>query len=282
MTNETRARAEAKSFRESHGLGVQPLGDLVSLIEQSTGFDVSVLDAEDGEHGLTMRDPERNKIFIAVARSTKPMRQRSSLAHELAHVIIGDWQSEDLTKRSPEEIRADAFARHLLVPIEGIRQVLGQRDNVGEAELSLIVQRFLVSPALAAIALRDAGYIGKALASKWMHLTSPALAARFGWSDHYAALKQDSNRLRPPQKLLSRAVAGYVEGVVSTQGIATLRGLPVEQVEQELTDAGIVPTPHLARDAAMKEFPAVHGDLRELDSKDDLTEHSERPRKSSR
>lgn len=266
VNSENRASVQARSFRENHGLGVQPLGDLVALIEQSTCFDVTVLDAEDGEHGLTMRDPDRNKIFIAVARSTKPMRQRSSLAHELAHVIFGDWQGEDLAKRSPEEIRADAFARHLLIPIEGIRQVLGQRDKVGEAELSEIVQRFLVSPALAAIALRDAGYISQAVASKWMHLTSPALAARYGWSDHYAALQQDSNTPRSPQKLLSRAVAGYVEGVVSAQAIATLRGLRVEQVEQELVDSGIVPVLHSAVEAKMEDFPTVDIDLSDLNS----------------
>ncbi|WP_334123568.1 ImmA/IrrE family metallo-endopeptidase [Glutamicibacter sp.] len=261
MRSEERARNEAALFRKTHNLGVQPLGDLVALIEQSTGIDVAVLDTPDGEHGMAIRDPDRDKIFIAVARSTKPMRQRSSLAHELAHVIFEDWGSEDFTRRSAEEIRADAFARHLLIPVEGLRQILGEMENVGEAELSDVVQRFLVSPALASIALREAGYINSAVASKWMQMTTPALATRFGWSDQYAALQQDSNRPRSPQKLLSRAVAGYVEGVVSAQAIATLRGLPVTQVARELDDAGIVPTLHEATDIALDEYPSGQSGL---------------------
>lgn len=142
MNAELQARNLAQDFRTVNGLGLQPLGDLVALIEQTTGYDVAVVDAENGEHGLSMRDPARGSVFIAVARSTKPMRQRSSLAHELAHVLFEDWDGvASFASRTPVEIRADAFARHLLVPVEGIRQLLGDRAVVGEAGLSEVVQR---------------------------------------------------------------------------------------------------------------------------------------------
>lgn len=163
---EQQAQRAADEFRREHRLGVQPLGDLVALIEQTTGHDVAILDADPDEHGLIMRDPERNKVFIGVARSHKPMRQRSSLAHELAHLIFQDW-SDELGKRSPEEIRADAFARHLLVPQEGVKEFLGSTHDVSRQTLSDVVQRFLVSPAIAAIAMREAGYVPSGLASEW-------------------------------------------------------------------------------------------------------------------
>lgn len=90
LNAEHEGRAAAARFREEHNLGVLPLGDLVALIEQATGIDVAVLDTGPDEHGLTMRDPVRNVVFIGVARSRTPMRQRSTLAHELGHVLFED------------------------------------------------------------------------------------------------------------------------------------------------------------------------------------------------
>lgn len=238
---ERQAKAAAQKFRKEHRLGVQPLGDLIELIEQTTGHDVAILDASEGEHGLTMRDPARNAVYIGVARSQNPMRQRSTLAHELGHVIFNDWDQEsEYGHRSPEEIRADAFARHLLVPVVGIREFLGSQEAT-EADLSAVVQRFRVSPQVAAIAMHDAGCISKATKTDWLQLRTPQVATRYGWSDHYAALQDDSNRLRAPQRLLKRAIAGYVSGVVSAQTIATLRGTTTEVVIDELEAAGIAP-----------------------------------------
>lgn len=122
MSAEEEGRHAAAEFRRRHELGVQPLGDLAALIEQTTGHDVAILEAEPDEHGMTMFDPTFDVVFIAVAQTPHPMRQRSSLAHELAHAVFSDWtaeESKDLSARPAEEVRADAFARHFLLPREG-------------------------------------------------------------------------------------------------------------------------------------------------------------------
>ena len=261
---EQEAQQAATRFRQEHRLGAQPLGDLAALIEQTTGHDVAVLDADDGEHGLTMRDPRRGRAFIGIARSMNPMRQRSTLAHELAHIIFDDW-AEDLSEQSPVEIRANAFARHLLVPVHGVAELLGDTTNVSEATLSQVVQRFLVSPAIAAIVMREAGYINSSVSKQWIRVHTPQLATRFGWSDYYASLQSDSNRLRAPQGLLARAIAGFTEGVVSAQAIATLRGMPVEQVIAELSDAGIGPRVFDATEFDLDKLPTVEVDLSGLE-----------------
>jgi Zn-dependent peptidase ImmA (M78 family) len=95
VNTEAEGRTSAARFRQDHHLGVQPLGDLVAVIEQATGIDVAVLDVGPDEHGLTMRDPRRNAVFIGVARTRNPMRQRSTLAHELGHVLFEDWADND-------------------------------------------------------------------------------------------------------------------------------------------------------------------------------------------
>lgn len=263
-SSEHQAKAAADKFRHDHQLGIQPLGDLVALIEQTTGHEVAVLDAEPDEHGLTMYDPARHRAFIGVARTPHPMRQRSTLAHELAHLIFDD-QPDQLSERSPEERRADAFARHLLIPVEGVRGVLQEGSHDEEAALSDVVQRFLVSPAIAAIAMRDAGFIDPALATAWRSMGTRYLATRFGWSDFYATLQDDSRRLRAPQGLVSRAVAGYEAGVVSAEAIATLRGVPVETVREDLASIGITPRTIDATTFDVDELPDVEVDLTDLE-----------------
>jgi Zn-dependent peptidase ImmA (M78 family) len=256
-------------FRQEHHLGVQPLGDLLEVIDQATGIDVAVLDAGPDEHGLTMRDPARGTVFIGVARTRNPMRQRSTLAHELGHVLFEDWVdslSGDWSNRSPEEIRADAFARHLLVPLEGLREFIGARSSIGLSTVSAVVQRFLVSPQIAVIALRQEGYIDEAIKQEWMSLSAPQLAARFGWTDQYQVLQASSDRRRAPQRLLARAIVGYAEGVLSAQAIATLRGISLESLMEELREAGVTPVERPIAWAEPAELPDVHVDLAALDA----------------
>ena len=71
-------------------------------------------------------------------------------------------------------------------------------------------------------------------------LTAPQLAARFGWSDQYQALQGDSDQRRAPQRLLARAITGYTEGVLPVQAIATLRGMSLPAVADELYEAGVL------------------------------------------
>ncbi|TLG09039.1 ImmA/IrrE family metallo-endopeptidase [Nocardia cyriacigeorgica] len=269
MNNETEGRDAAALFRREHRLGVQPLGDLVAIIEQATAIDVAVLDVGPDEHGLTVRDPVRDAIFIGVARTRNPMRQRSTLAHELGHVVFQDWadgHSGNWSDRSPVEIRADAFARHLLIPVEGVHEFLGDdRKPVAQSTLSEVVQRFLVSPAIAAIALRQAGYIDEATKHEWMTLTAPQLAVRYGWSDQYRALQADSDQRRAPQRLLARAIRAYEEDVLSAQAIATLRGITLEDAHKELREAGVEPVQRATPWADAADLPDADVDLSALD-----------------
>jgi Zn-dependent peptidase ImmA (M78 family) len=247
---------------------VQPLGDLFELIEQATGIDVAVLDVGPDEHGLTMRDPARGTVFIGVARTRNPMRQRSTLAHELGHVLFKDWVDSDTgdwSDRSPAEIRADAFARHLLVPIDGLREFIRPQLPVGLSTLSAVVQRYLVSPQIAAIAMHQAGCIDDALKQEWRTRSAPQLAARFGWADQYHLLQANSDRRRAPQRLLARAITGYVEGVLPAQAIATLRGITLTAAVDELEEAGVTPVERPIAWADPADLPDVHVDLAALD-----------------
>lgn len=285
LNTELEGLAAAAQFRREHRLGIQPLGDLVAVIEQATKIDVAVLDVGPDEHGLTMRDPARDAVVIGVARTRNPMRQRSTLAHELAHVLFADWAdsgASNWSERTPAEIRADAFARHLLAPVEGVREFLGAQGSATESMLSAIVQRFLVSPAIAAIALHQAEYIDVSTKHAWMQLSAPQLAARFGWIDQYKALQADSDRRRAPQRLLARAIKGYTEGVLSAQAIATLRGVSLSEAESDLREAGVVPIERPVAWADATELPDVHIDLAALDLELEIADDGPHTAESSR
>ena len=281
---EAEGRTAAEKFRKEHRLGSQPLGDLVALIEQSAGVDVAVLNAGPDEHGLTMRDPHRDTVFIGVARTRHPMRQRSTLAHELAHVLFGDWVDNtacDWSAPSPTESRANAFARHLLLPVDGLKAFLGDVHEINLATLSSVVQRFLVSPQIAAITFELAGYVDADTKREWMSVTAPQLAVRFGWGDQYRALQTDTDRRRAPQRLLARAIRGYAEGVVSAQTVATLQGITASQVATELREAGIYAAQQSVTWADPGELPDVQVDLSALDdafgTADELLETASEP-----
>jgi len=191
------------------------------------------------------------------------MRQRSTLAHELGHVVFGDWADNtacDWSVPSPAESRANVFARHLLLPLEGLRAFLADMRVVNLATLSAVVQRFLVSPQIAAIALEQAGRIDADTKGEWMSITAPQLAVRFGWSDQYQALQADADQRRAPQRLLARAILGYAEGVVSAQTIATLRGTTPDSAAAELREAGIFPTRHPVSWADPGDLPEAQGE----------------------
>ncbi|MEU4215372.1 hypothetical protein [Actinoplanes sp. NPDC026623] len=84
---------------------------------------------------------------------------------------------------------------------------------------------------------------------------------RFGWSDQYQALQVDADRRRAPQRLLTRAIRGYIDGVVSAQTIATLRGIAPDTAAAELREAGIFPARHPVSWADPAELPEVQVDL---------------------
>lgn len=267
-------RKAAERFRKAHGLGTNPLGDLVTLVEQTTEADVAIVEAGPDEHGLTMRHDRNGSIFIAVASTANAMRQRSTLAHELAHVLFEDWsETEEYTARPPSEVRADSFARHLLIPGEGIKKFVQSHGwNCTEAELSKIVQWFLVSPMMAAIALEHHGYIDEVTKERWKRVSTRQLATRYGWMDQYKSLQSESQRSRAPQRLLARAVTGYEEGLISAQQIANIRGISEAEVLKEFDEIGLTPQVDDVDWLSAEDLPEVQVDLSDLDDAPDWDE----------
>jgi Zn-dependent peptidase ImmA (M78 family) len=211
---------------------------MFELVHATRGIDVISISVSDSEHGLSMADPATGRVVIAVATTPHPMRQRSSIAHELGHVLAGDLDRADPLvpgERSPEEVRADAFARHLLLPLRAVRMRLPSgHDQVSLSHLSELVQEFEVSPQLAAIQLRSIKVIDSEACSQWSAHSAAKLATTFGWGSQYRSLAADSSAPRAPQALMARAVEGYQRGFLGLSELASWYGQPPDDLEQEL------------------------------------------------
>lgn len=237
ISNEQQAIRLAQTFRKDHDLGISPIRDVFEMVHATTGVDVFSIDAAEEEHGLTMLDPRTRRRVIVVATTPHPMRQRSSVAHELGHLLRGDLETTEPTcpgERCPAEICADAFARHLLLPLDAVRTRLSETEEASLAELSDLVQEYEVSPAIAAIQLRTAALITEETCLDWMRRSSRHLALRFGWLSRYDSLADASRRPRAPQTLMKRAVAGYKDGVLGIAELAAWYGVSEHDLRAEL------------------------------------------------
>lgn len=243
---EFEGRSRAERYRQDNDLGTGPLGDLVALIDDLEDIDVALIpDVNGNAHGISMCDPVTETVIIAAACTQHPMRQRSTIAHELGHVLFQDHSDPSVAgwdARSAAEMRADAFARHLLAPVAGLDKALQRSDRaVGEETLSMLVQRFLASPQMIAIQLANEHHIDDLTKRRFMTLSAPSLAARYGWKEQYDALSQQSQSHRSPQRLLARLTSAYELGVVSLAALARVRRMAEDRLARELTGNGIFP-----------------------------------------
>jgi Zn-dependent peptidase ImmA (M78 family) len=238
-SNEQQATRLAQAFRKDHSLGILPIRDVFELVHATTGVDVFSIDAAEEEHGLTMLDPQTGRRVVVVATTPHPMRQRSSVAHELGHLLHGDLDTTEPTcpgERGPAEICADAFARHLLLPLDAVRTRLLKTDAVSLADLSDLVQEYEVSPAIAAIQMRTANLITEETCRDWMRHPSRHLALQFGWLSQYDNLAEASRRPRAPQTLMKRAVAAYKDDVLGIAELAAWYGASEHDLLAELSE----------------------------------------------
>ncbi len=114
----------AAEERRRMGLGDAGLPDIAELLE-TQGIRTGVVDLPDDVSGLTIND-RKVGLFVVANRQHGLPRRRFSFAHEYAHVLA-DRERFGLVSRASErdnliEVRANAFAACLLMPVEGVRQ----------------------------------------------------------------------------------------------------------------------------------------------------------------
>jgi len=139
VADESDAEAAAMQLRTLWNLGLDPISDLITLLEDHLVhvLEIDSLDGFDGLSAVAQR-PDVGRIAVAVVsrKAVSGDRQRFSLAHELAHLVM------NVKKGSNAEVLANRFAGAFLVPASVLRRDLGMdRTSLNVAEL-LVIKRY--------------------------------------------------------------------------------------------------------------------------------------------
>lgn len=248
---EQHAADAAGRVRDEHGYGIAPIASVIEFIEMvDPGALVAITQMPDGLDGMVLKDPVRGRVVVGISTTSVPERQRSSLAHELGHIVFDDYKAgtpSDCSARTPAEIRADHFARHLLAPLEGVRALLRESGVPGRdlllADLADVVRHFGVSPVVARFQLERLGFLDPALSESWKHHTGEGLAAAFGHISEYRGNAARSAVPVPPTSLTERATRAYAENALGIGALARLMEMDAKVLKHALDDADITPRP---------------------------------------
>jgi Zn-dependent peptidase ImmA (M78 family) len=245
----------ALALRQALGFPPGPLPDLLDVVED-LGLDVALEPLREGLAGLCLHTDE---IAMALVDSSPVLgRQRFTVGHELCHYLIGDaepfWVDEQLFggSRQTQETRANAFAAHFLMPEEGIRAHLrGRGLPLDEHTVVELQHQFGVSLEALLWHLSNLRLISPRLRDSLQRAGPKALALRHGYIAEWAELERDRYVVRPPARLLRRALDAYERGLIGAERVAHLLQHPdPEQLRRELEDAGITPEGVWVKDTA--------------------------------
>jgi Zn-dependent peptidase ImmA (M78 family) len=127
------AELAARYVREHWNLGIDPIPNLVELLEEH-GIKVLVVDSEENIDGLAAqvrRSRGEPVPVIVIRRGLHGERQRFSLSHELAHIVT-EVEGDDRFR----EKAAHRFAGAFLIPAEALWSNVGRhRSSIGWSEL---------------------------------------------------------------------------------------------------------------------------------------------------
>jgi hypothetical protein len=105
-------------------------------------------DLNDNEPGWSF--PHNGKQYICVNSKDSQERQRFTICHELAHIVLGlpsehqEVPSSSYVKRAQAEIFCDIFAAELLLP-HGLFKPLADKVEIGLAAIDALAARFVSS-----------------------------------------------------------------------------------------------------------------------------------------
>jgi Zn-dependent peptidase ImmA (M78 family)/transcriptional regulator with XRE-family HTH domain len=237
-------RRLAGQVRQALRLGDGPLGPLPEVLEERLRLDVDFSPLPEAVDGLCVSVGERALVLVG---SSKPSsRQRFTLAHELAHYLVDDLDplyvdERGVRARSVTEMRANAFAAHLLMPEPGVRAVIDGFTDDAERAVRVALT-FGTSVSAAAYQLGNLGLLPDSIRNRLTQAGSRPLLMRYALPSDWQQDESGRGRLRPPSRLYRRATLAFQRGLIGLEPIAELLQRPDrDQLRQELEDAGLAP-----------------------------------------
>lgn len=226
------AELAAEELRRIWDLGITPIPHMAELLEEK-GIKVVALDLPEnvsGSKALVQRPKQVEVPVIVVNSNHNGERQRFTLAHELAHLVlrfIGMGETE-------QEKAADRFAGSFLMAKEMMLQAIGNhRKSISLGELADLKKIFKVSVAALVVRCSQLGVLPKsAYGELWSKIK------QLGWNEPTSTepFKFDPEVPERMERLCLRAIE---ERMISVSKAAELLCTSVRRLEQRLQAQGL-------------------------------------------
>ena len=223
----TEADRGAEALRKHWGLGIDPIPNLVELLEEQ-GVKVFAFPL-DNIHGLAAnaRRRQRNGVPVVVVNQKDwGERQRFTIAHELGHMVLS------VAPRLDPEKAAHRFAGAFLMPAEALWLEVGKRrKSIGLGELIELKRLFRVSVQALTYRCRDLGIFSQAMYDRLFDTFK-----RAGWRTPPYREPSAMAGERPLrfERLCLRALA---EGAITQSKAAELLAVPMREVDSYMEGA---------------------------------------------
>jgi Zn-dependent peptidase ImmA (M78 family)/transcriptional regulator with XRE-family HTH domain len=159
------AEGAARALRQQWDLGIAPIANLVSVLEDHFIHIIEV-DASETFDGISavVRDNDKNVLSAAIAtrRGISGDRHRLNIAHELGHLTL------KLDEGVNAEKAAFRFGAAFLVPAEELRREVGEKlDRIQSEELQYLKWRYGMSIQAILFRLKDLRIITDSYYKQW-------------------------------------------------------------------------------------------------------------------
>lgn len=222
----------ARSLREYWNLGIDPIPNLVDLLEER-GIKIVLVESEENIDGLAAsvrragKEPVR---IIVICKGVHGERQRFSLAHELGHMVMEVEGDEKFREKA-----AHRFAGAFLMPAEALWSKVGKhRSSIGWSEIFALKELFGASAQAIAYRCSDIGIFPPALYKR--------LFLEFSRRGFRSAPDYEPNHLKEEkpgrfERLCYRALA---EGAISEARGAELLGITVRELNRRMEEPAAI------------------------------------------
>ena len=219
----------ARALRDHWGLGIEPIPDLVEVLE-GRGVKVLPVVLADSIDGLTarVRRTRRNALPVIVVNSTHWVeRRRFTIAHELGHMVLSI-----VGKKVDGEKAAHRFAGAFLMPGEALWSEVGKRRTpVGWREIFELKQLFGVSGQALTYRCKDLGIFSQALFGRLFDEYK-----RLGWRDPPYEEPLASREGEKPSRFKRLCLRALAEGAISEPKAAELLGISVRELNRRMNE----------------------------------------------
>jgi len=221
------AELAAESLRRIWSLGTDPIPIMAELLEDK-GVKVIALELPEsvsGSKAMVQRPGLPELPVIVVNQKHKGERQRFTLAHELAHLVL---RSSILSEAELEKA-ADRFAGAFLMAKEMMVRLLGShRKSISLGELAELKKLFKVSIASLVVRCSQLDVLPKATYGRlWAQIKA------LGWNGPQSN-EPFAFEAEAPQRMERLCLRAVAEGAVSEPKAAQLLRISVRELDKKL------------------------------------------------